>query len=136
MLTDLLNEIEMNAASVQENVKFKTRLGAKQAGRRRPFLVKFHDQRIRNEVLRNAKKITTPGVRIKPDLTKMQRQEDEKLKKDVDDTNSSNPEDESGQYRLKVAGPPGNLRKIKVRNIQEWEQEDERRRVAREEPRE
>ena len=133
MPTDLFNKMTMNAETTHGNVKFKTRLGAKEAGRRRPFLLKFQDQRVRNEVLRNAKAITTPGIRIKPDLTKLQRQEDEQLRKAVDDENNTKPEDESGEYRLKVAGPPGNLRKVKTRNIQEWEVEAERRRVAREE---
>ena len=136
MLTDLFNKMGMNAESTNGNVKFKTRLGAKGPGRKRPFLIKFHDQRVRNEVLRKAKEITASGIRIRPDLTRLQRQEDEKLRKAVDDENNSKPKDESGEYRLKVAGPPGNLRKIKTRNIQEWEAEAERRRVAREVPRE
>ena len=40
--------------------------------------------------------------------------------------------DDSGDFRWKLAGPPGNLRKVKVRNIQEWEQAQQRR-VTREE---
>ena len=44
------------------------------------------------------------------------------FKKVIDEENQSNPKDESGDFRWKVAGPPGNLRKVKIRNIQEWEE--------------
>jgi peptidoglycan hydrolase CwlO-like protein len=81
LLDKLFNDMQLNPATTSENIHFKTRLGSKQPGRERPFLVKFRDRRTRDDVLRNARKITTPGVRIKPDLTKLQRQEDEKFKK-------------------------------------------------------
>ena len=113
-----------------DNLKFKARLGSKEPGKQRPFLLKFHDVRVRDGVLRNSSKITIPGVRVKPDLTKKQREEDERFKQSVDDENRSKPSDESGDYRWKIAGPPGNLRKVKVRNIPEWE-EAERTRAAR-----
>lgn len=136
LLNQLFSDMQMNADTTSDNIQFKTRLGTKQAGRNRPFLLKFRDQRTRNDVLRNARKVLESGIRIRPDLTKLQRQEDEKFRKTVDDENSVNPEDNSGEYRWKVAGPPGNLRKIKVRNIQEWEEEAERRRERREESQE
>ena len=136
LLNQLFSDMQMNADTTSDNIQFKTRLGTKQAGRNRPFLLKFRDQRTRNDVLRNARKVLESGIRIRPDLTKLQGQEDEKFRKTVDDENSVNPEDNSGEYRWKVAGPPGNLRKIKVRNIQEWEEEAERRRERREESQE
>ena len=132
LLNQLFSDMQMNAETTSDNIQFKTRLGTKQAGRNRPFLLKFRDQRTRNDVLRNARKVLESGIRVRPDLTKLQRQEDEKFRKTVDEENSVNPEDDSGEYRWKVAGPPGNLRKIKVRNIQEWEEEAERRRERRE----
>jgi hypothetical protein len=66
-------------------------------------------------------------VRIKPDLTKKQRQEDEEFKKTLDEENKANPKDESGDYRWKLAGPPGNLRKVKERNVKEWEESQKAR---------
>lgn len=83
-------------------------------------------------MLRNASKIPAGGARIKPDLTKMQRDEDEKFKRKLDEENDAEPKDESGDFRWKVAGPPGNLRKVKCRNIQDWEQEQGRRQRMRE----
>ena len=67
------------------------------------------------------------GIRLKPDLTKKERDEDEKFKRMLDEENRAEPKDDSGDFRWKLAGPPGNLRKVKVRNIQEWEQAQQRR---------
>lgn len=117
----------LDPTNTSDNVKFKARLGTKEPGRQRPLLLKFHDVRVRNDVLRNATKITASGVRIKPDLTKKQRQEDEEFKKTLDEENKSNPKDESGDYRWKLAGPPGNLRKVKDRNVKEWEESQKAR---------
>ena len=130
LLDKLFTDMEIQLASASESIKFKARLGSKEPNKRRPFLLKFHDVRVRNSVLRNAGKISTPGVRIKPDLTKRQREDDEVFKQKIDEENRANPSDESGDYRWKIAGPPGNLRKVKVRNIQEWEQAQQARAAA------
>ena len=132
LLNGLFGNMQMNVATTTENIKFKTRLGAKQPNKQRPFLVKFRDQRTRDDVLRNARRITTSGIRIKPDLTKLQREEDEKFKKKVDEDNNDEPSDESGDFRWKVVGPPGDLRKVKTRDIQEWQQAHQRREERRE----
>ena len=132
LLDKVFTDMQMDATTTSTNIHFKTRLGAKQPGKQRPYLLKFRDQRTRDDVLRNAKKVLASGVRIKPDLTKIQREEDAKFKKTIDEENNAKPEDESGEYRWKVAGPPGNLRKLKVRNVQEWEEEARRRREERE----
>ena len=65
-------------------------------------------------------------------LKKKQRDEDEKFKRKLDEENEAEPKDESGDFRWKVAGPPGNLRKVKFRNIQQWEEEQQRRQRDRE----
>ena len=132
-LSVLFHEMQVDAERVLEGVKFKSRLGSKQAGKHRPFLVKFHDRRVREEVMRKAKNVRA-GIRMKPDLTKKERDEDEKFKRTLDEENRAEPKDDSGDFRWKLAGPPGNLRKVKVRNIQEWEQA-QRARAAALEPR-
>ena len=132
LLSKLFRDMGVNDISASDDIKFKARLGAKEPGKKRPFLLKFHDSRLRDKVLRNTAKIKSPGVRIKPDLTKKQREEDDLLKKEVDDENKLNPKDESGDYRWKLAGPPGNMRKVKVRNIQEWETAQQARAAAQE----
>ena len=129
-LDKLFTDMQLNPDTTSQRIKFKTRLGAKQPGKPRPLLVKFHDVHTRDSVLQNGRKVLTSKIRIKPDLTKAERAEDEKFKKKVDEENKSKPTDDSGDYRWKVAGPPGNLRKVKVRNIAEWEQGQQRREAA------
>ena len=125
-LRSIFQEMQADAERVLNSIKFKSRLGAKQPGKQRPFLVKFHDRRVQEEVMRKTKN-SPDGIRIKPDLTKKQRDEDEKFKRSLDEENQSEPKDDSGDFRWKLAGPPGNLRKVKMRNIQEWEQAQQRR---------
>jgi hypothetical protein len=132
LLNNLFNDMQMDAGSTSEKIKFKTRLGPKQPGKSRPFLVKFRDHGTRDSVLRKASKLPVGGARIKPDLTKKQREEDEKFKRKLDEDNEAEPTDESGDFRWKVAGPPGNLRKVKFHNIQQWEEERQRRQMVRE----
>ena len=131
LLNNLFNDMQIDAGGTSEKIKFKTRLGPKQPGKSRPFLVKFRDHRTRDNVLRNASKLPVGSARIKPDLTKKQREEDEMFKKKLDEDNDAEPTDESGDFRWKVAGPPGNLRKVKFRNIQQWEEERQRRQQER-----
>lgn len=45
LLNNLFNDMQIDAASTSEKIKFKTRLGPKQPGKSRPFLVKFRDPR-------------------------------------------------------------------------------------------
>ena len=127
LLNKLFNDMQIDGESTSASIKFKTRLGAKQPGKNRPFLLKFRDRRTRENVLRNASRLPSTGVRVKPDLTKEERDEDDKFKRILDEENNAEPKDESGDFRWKVAGPPGNLRKVKVRNIAEWEQAQKRR---------
>ena len=68
-----------------------------------------------------------PNLTLKSDLTKMQREEKEKLVQEVCEANSRKPTDNSGDYRWKVVGPPESLRKIKVRDVLKWEQEEDKR---------
>ena len=130
-LHSIFHDMQADADRAVDGIKFRSRLGAKQPGKHRPFLVKFHDHRVKEEVMRKTKN-APEGIRIKPDLTKKQREEDEKFKRSLDEENKAEPKDESGDFRWKLAGPPGNLRKIKTRNIQEWE-DAQLRRAAREE---
>ena len=134
LLNQLFADIGINPDTTSENIRFRTRLGTKEVGKQRPFLLKFHDTRVRDNVLRNATKVTTPGVRIKPDLTKKQREEDELFKKTVDEENKTKPRDDSGDFRWKLAGPPGNLRKVKERDIKKWEDAQRARANLRETP--
>ena len=125
-LRSIFQEMQTDTEQALNAIKFKSRLGAKQPGKHRPFLVKFHDRRVQQQVMQ--KTMNAPeGIRIKPDLTKKQREEDDKFKRSLDEENQSEPKDDSGDFRWKLAGPPGNLRKVKTRDIQEWEEAQQRR---------
>lgn len=131
-LNKMFRDMKMDPVTTSQRIKFKTRLGEKPTNNKpRPFLVKFQDVHIRNKVLQNGRNLVTSDIRIKPDLTKLEREEDENFKKRVDEENDKKPKDNSGDFRWKVAGPPGNLRKIKVRNIQEWQVAQQRREATR-----
>ena len=121
LLNQLFSNMGINPDTTAENIKFKTRLGTKEAGKKRPFLLKFHDVRVRDNVIRNSTRVTASGIRVKPDLTKKQREEDELFKQTIDEENKTKPSDDSGDFRWKLAGPPGNLRKVKERDIKKWE---------------
>ena len=56
-----------------------------------------------------------PGMKIKPDLTELQRDEDKQLLSEIDRLNNANPTDEFGPFYWKPAGRPGFLRKVKVK---------------------
>ena len=130
-LGQMFQDMGMDPADTSTNIKFKARLGHKELGKPpRPFLLKFRSVNVRDKVLQNAKKIKdSSSIRIKPDLTKKEREEDEKFKKAIDEENKTEPKDEMGDFRWKLAGPPGNLRKIKERDIPKWE-ESQRARAA------
>ena len=70
LLNNLFNDMQMDPDSTSEKIKFKTRLGPKQPGKSRTFLVKFRDHRTRDNVLHKASKLPAGGARIKPDLKK------------------------------------------------------------------
>ena len=53
-------------------------------------------------------------MKIKPDLTELQRDEDKQLLSKIDRLNNANPTDEFGPFYWKPAGRPGFLRKVKV----------------------
>ena len=54
-------------------------------------------------------------MKIKPDLTELQRDEDKQLLSEIDRLNNANPTDEFGPFYWKPAGRPGFLRKVKVK---------------------
>ena len=67
------------------------------------------------------------SVCLRPDLTAMEREEDKAYRTETDKLNAQSPTDIQGNFRWKVAGPPGRLRRIKERDITKWQQEQEKR---------
>ena len=58
LLEKLFREMQIDPAATSSNIKFKTRLGKKEPGKQpRPFLLKFHNVSVRDNVLSHAKKV-------------------------------------------------------------------------------
>ena len=111
------------------------RLGKPGSGTR-PILATMSDPAVQQDILRNvqANKASLPtGVSMRPDLTKFQQDHDKDIRDQVDKANAVPRDltDESGEYRWRAVGPPGNLRMAKTRNIEEWEAVQARRQRGR-----
>ena len=96
-----------------------TRVGKSDPTNPRPLRVELKSEIQRDELLDKARILRDDdhSVRMKPDLTKMQRDQDKALRKEVDDLNKAKPSDGDGPFHWRVGGPPGQLRKTKVRGV-------------------
>ena len=131
-LDKLLSRMNLEPSLVNESIKYRRRLGKREAGRTRPLLISFADIETRNAVVENVPELTSSDhrhVKIRPDLTQMQREDDSKLIKEVSDLNETKPKDELGDYRWRVVGPPGMLRKAKTRDLNKWKQAEQQRKA-------
>ena len=128
-LSSLIDQMSLNSTEVIENVKFRRRLGQKKENVVRPLLIGFKNVNERNLVMETAMKQDSLRVSFTSDLTKMQREENDKLRKEVQHLNSQRPTDESGDFRWKLVGPPEMLQKAKTRKIAGWETNEKRRRL-------
>ena len=81
----------------------------------RPLVVELKSEEQREELLSKSRVLREDDDRMKPDLTKMQRDKDKALRTEVDDLNKAKPRDDQGNFHWRIAGPPGQLRKVKVR---------------------
>ena len=116
----------MTLTEVKQGIKFQRRLGERKVNKPRPLLIGFKNANERNLVMEASLKANL-RVSVSADLTKMQREENEKLRKEVQQLNEEKPSDESGDYRWKVVGPPEMLRKAKTRDIKEWKRKEGKR---------
>ena len=124
ILGDLFAQMELDKEEIKENIKFCKRLGEKKDGKGRPLLVGFKNVNKRNKVMEAAISKRNLPSSLTSDLTKMQRDENDKLRKEVQNLNNEKPSDNSGDYRWNLVGPPEMLRKVKVRDIGEWERKE------------
>jgi hypothetical protein len=133
-LDNLLTKMNQDPAFVNDSIKYRRRLGKREVGKVRPLLISFSDIDCRNSVLASATVLEGPiakKIRIRPDLTQMQREDDSKIIKEVSDLNEEEPQDELGDYRWRVVGPPGMLRKAKTRDLNKWKVSEELRKAKR-----
>ena len=85
--------MSLNSAEVKENIKFSKRLGPKKDDGARPLLVGFKNARDRDLVMDAALKQDSLHVSFTSDLTKMQREENERLRSEVQQLNNEKPSD-------------------------------------------
>ena len=131
----IMSKLIEGEENIKDNIKFRKRIGKKEPNKPRPMLIGFKNIESRNRVMEASFKSENLNISIKSDLTKMQREENSKLRNEIQNLNSQSPSDESGDYRWKLVGPPELLRKTKVRDIDKWKREEEKRRRGWTEPR-
>ena len=122
--------VKLNSLTGELGVSFKLdqvasvrgRIGKEKDGGTRPILVSFRNMVARETVLETNKKLMALGskLRIKPDSTRMQREEDSRLQKDAEAKNATSPSDAHGEYRMRLVGPPGHRQVIKERDRRKW----------------
>ena len=102
-----LASMNLDPATVKPFIKYRKRLGRRQSGKIRPSLLSFDDPVKRNAVMEKSSTITGK-VKLKPDLTKDQRQSDIKVIEEVVKLNKRKPCDDQGDFRWRVRwGHPG-----------------------------
>ena len=104
-LNGLLTKMSLNVDEVNGSIKFRKRLGEKQLNKSRPLLIGFTGSDKRSDVMTASKTANIRNISFKPDLTKMQREENTKLVLEVQELNAKKPSDDSGDYRWKLVGP-------------------------------
>lgn len=109
---------KLNISDLPNKIKYCRRLGAKKEGTMRPLLIGFNNQYDRDIFLEARKRLDrNDQIRLKPDLTIMQRKDDKKFRDNTEDLNKNKLVDNIGLFKWTVVGPPGRLRRIKTRNI-------------------
>ncbi len=99
--------------------RFSRRLGARTEGRMRPLLVGLRGDEIKNNILADSKKLTGThlnNVTVAPDLTKRQREADQKVREDAISRNSQlSAADRAKNLRWVAVGQKGWRKLIKKR---------------------
>ena len=116
-----LCDVTETKCCVDTEIKFINRTGEKPKDNKpRPIIVGFRDIATRDSILNNAYKLkgsTLEYLRVMPDLTKMQRSEEQELYDEVERRNAQLTGDELN-FQWLVVGPKGGKRLRKVRKTQ------------------
>ncbi len=130
LLDKVVTELKLNIDEVKSKIKYRKRLGEKKADYQRPLLLSFKDQSMRDTVMNQSFELNDGpmnNIRLRPDLTAMEREEDKALRIETDKLNTQSPSDNQGNFRWKVVGPPGRLRRMKERDLEKWKQDQQKR---------
>ena len=106
---------------VEETTKFSVRLGKFSTDGCRPLLVGFRDVQAKESILDNAWKLSKEkegspwaAVSIVPDLTQLQRKEEESLRTEAKEMNNKLSAEEAKNCCWKVVGRRGERRIVRV----------------------
>lgn len=108
----------------KENIKFMTRLGGAkdrpESATPRPLLVGWNNEGIKDSILMNARFLKGSKyerVSVVPDLTKRQRDDEEKQRREANRLNANLSEEESLNWEWRLIGPRGcrRLQKTRIR---------------------
>lgn len=109
--------ITMKLKFDEDDISFTARLGAKVDDNTRPLLVGFKDQSTRDSIFNNARKLSKSKhsyVSIVPDLTAKQREEDQRLRLEMENNNKELTDDDiSKNLEWRLVGITGERRLIK-----------------------
>ena len=119
-LDKVLNFVNASEKIKEDGVKRLTRVGKINPDKPRPLCVELRNEDQKDELLEKSRILREADdeeqpIKMKPDLTKMQQDQDKALRKEVDDLNQTKPQDTDGPFYWRIGGPPGQLRKVKVR---------------------
>ena len=119
-LQDLVSQIDVEM-TMTDAVQFARRLGecSDDASHPRPLLVGFRDVGCKNQVLDNSRKLAVKedhwkDVNIVQDLTKLQRNEEKKMREQALELNSKLSSEDSKNWIHKVVGKRGERRVMKL----------------------
>ena len=121
-IQNLFDEMEADIKADDE-VKFARRLGERPSSTAepRPLLIGFKICSTRNDLLKNARKLADNDVEewkkvsVVADLTKRQREEENKMRKEAESLNSNRSVDEIKNWEWKVVGRRGDRHLVKMK---------------------
>ena len=119
-LVEVLSKIDVTI-DVDSDVKACIRIGQKnneEPDKTRPLLIVFDKEDIRDSILKNARKLADTAyndISIVPDLTKKQRIEESKLRKEADEKNQNMDEETAKNWIYRCIGPRGEQRVERIR---------------------
>jgi hypothetical protein len=106
--TELFGTLELGVTA--SDIKFCRRVGTK-GDSSRPLVVGLYNERTRTRILKAEWKTLEPEVRVGPDMTKKQREEEAQVWKDLEEKNSKRTADEmSKNLEWRVVGQKGERR--------------------------
>jgi hypothetical protein len=108
--SELFGIMELGIAASE--IKFCRRVGTKGESSR-PLVVGLYNERTRMRILKADWKTVEPEVRVGPDMTKKQREEEAQVWKDLEEKNSKRTEDEMAKnLEWRVVGQKGERRLV------------------------